>query len=70
MLQDTAGKFAFGDDVTMADVFIVPQVYNARRFKLDLMKYPTIERIDRTCATEPAFKAAAPDRQPDAQPSA
>ena len=55
MLLETSGRFAFGDSITMADVFIVPQVYNARRFNVDLARYPTITRIDRCCAAEEAF---------------
>lgn len=68
-LQDTAGQFSFGDTPTLADVFLVPQVYNARRFDVDLTPFPTIVRIDAQCADVPAFQAAHPDRQPDAQSS-
>ncbi|MEL7370658.1 MAG: maleylacetoacetate isomerase [Myxococcota bacterium] len=70
MLQDTSGTFCVGDTVTLADVFLVPQIYNARRFKVDLSSFPTIVGIDEACASEPAFMAAHPDRQPDAPPSA
>ncbi len=68
MLQETAGAYAFADELTLADVFVVPQVYNARRFGVKMSRFPTIERVDAACAALPAFAAAAPDRQPDAQP--
>jgi len=55
-----------GDTVTLADAYLVPQVYNARRFGVPLDGYPTIESVDAHCAALPAFAAAHPDRQPDA----
>ncbi len=51
---------------TLADVCLVPQVANARRYKMDLSPYPTIMRIDAACQALPAFAAAAPEKQPDA----
>lgn len=66
-LAATAGLCCFGDGVTLADVCLVPQVYNALRFQLDLAPYPTIERIYRHCCTLPAFAQAAPEVQADAQ---
>lgn len=68
-LQQTAGRFCVGDDVTLADVCLVPQVFNARRFELPLVDYPTLERIDAALAGLPAFMNSHPDRQPDARPS-
>lgn len=65
-LADTAGRFSYGDTVTLADVCLVPQVANARRYQCDLQPYPTIRRIDAACAELPAFEAAKPERQPDA----
>ena len=50
----------------IADAFLVPQLYNARRFKCPLAAYPTIVRIDAQCREHPAFVAAAPENQPDA----
>jgi len=62
----SGGRYCFGDAVSAADVCLVPQVYNARRFGCDLTPYPTIQRIDDGLRTEPAFARAAPDMQPDA----
>nr|BDT37462.1 maleylacetoacetate isomerase [Myxococcus sp. MH1] len=69
MVQPTAGRFCVGDTVSLADVCLVPQLYGARRFALDLSPYPTLLRIEAACAEHPAFHAAHPDRQPDAAPA-
>jgi maleylpyruvate isomerase len=61
------GAFCHGDSPTMADLCLVPQVYNANRFNVDLAPYPNIGRIDATCRALPAFAAAAPERQADAE---
>ncbi|MDR3370291.1 maleylacetoacetate isomerase [Rhodoferax sp.] len=58
--------FCFGATPTFADIYLIPQVESARRFKVDLAPYPHIEAIDRACATLPAFQRAAPAVQPDA----
>ncbi|MFZ5609081.1 MAG: maleylacetoacetate isomerase [Pseudomonadota bacterium] len=55
----------FGETVTVADVCLVPQMWNARRFKTDLSPFPTLERIDAHLQSLPAFAAAAPENQPD-----
>ena len=60
------GAFCFGDAPTLADVYLVPQVESARRFKVDLAPYPHIVAIDRACAELEAFRRAAPAVQPDA----
>ncbi len=60
------GEFCEGDRPTMADCCLVPQVYNARRFNLDMAAYPTIARIDSACQQLDAFKAARPEAQADA----
>jgi len=62
------GAYSHGDQPTMADLCLVPQVFNAQRFKVDLSKYPTIQRIHTTCMKHPAFDAAQPAKQPDAEP--
>ena len=58
------GRFCYGDTPTLADVCLVPQVFNARRFALDLGPYPRIVSVEAACAELPAFKSAAPERQP------
>ncbi len=64
--SSSTGTFCYGDAPTLADLCLVPQVYNARRFELDMDAFPTIQRIDRACLTLPAFDAARPENQPDA----
>lgn len=61
------GRFCHGDMPTLADCCLVPQVFNARRVGIDLAPFPTIARIDAACAEIPAFQAAHPSRQPDAE---
>lgn len=61
------GACCHGDAPTLADLVLVPQVFNARRFGFDLAAYPTIVRIDAHCSTLDAFAAAVPDRQADAE---
>ncbi|HEY8566399.1 MAG TPA: maleylacetoacetate isomerase [Beijerinckiaceae bacterium] len=60
------GPFAFGATPGMADLYLVPQVYNARRFKVPLEAFPKITAVDAACTAHDAFAAAAPERQPDA----
>jgi len=69
LARSGAGDFSVGDAPTIADCALVPQLYNARRFSIDLTPYPHILRIDATCAALPAFVAAAPERQADAPPA-
>jgi len=57
------GRFCFGDQPGMADVCLVPQVYNARRYSVDLTPYPLIAAIDAACGELPAFADAAPEKQ-------
>ncbi len=61
------GKFCHGEHPTLADCCLVPQVFNARRFGCRLDHVPTVVRIDAECRTLPAFVAAAPENQPDAE---
>ena len=65
-LARSAGDFCVGDAPSLADVCLVPQVYNARRYECDPAPYPTIRRIDERCRQIEAFASAAPERQPDA----
>ena len=60
------GRHLYGASVTMADVLLVPQVYNARRFGCDLAPFPTLVAIDAHLRALPAFHAARPEAQPDA----
>lgn len=61
------GQFCFGNAPSLADIFLVPQLYNARRFGCDLSPYPTLVGIDAHCCRLPAFRNAAPENQPDAE---
>ena len=61
------GSFAHGDRPTLADCCLVPQVFNAERFDVDLTQYPTIRRINDRCAELPEFVAAHPAQQADAE---
>ncbi|MGQ9365789.1 maleylacetoacetate isomerase [Azospirillum sp. ST 5-10] len=61
------GRLCHGDTPTLADVALVPQVYNAERFAVDLAPYPTIRRVTDAARALDAFAAAAPERQPDAE---
>ncbi len=60
------GPYAFGSRITLADIYLVPQVFNARRFKVSLDDYPKIAAVDAACAAHQALQDAAPDKQPDA----
>ena len=66
LLPTGAGRFCFGDQPTLADVCLVPQLYNARRFNCDLSAVPRLLAIDEACRGLPAFARAAPEAQPDA----
>jgi maleylpyruvate isomerase len=67
LTQPNRGKFCFGDTPTLADICLVPQLGNARRYGCDLAQYPTIVSIEKNCVTIPAFANAAPEKQPDAE---
>jgi maleylacetoacetate isomerase len=62
MLAQTFGPFSAGDKVTLADICLVPQVYNARRWGVDMAAFPRIAAVDAKLAALPAFAAAHPDR--------
>ena len=62
-----AGPYAFGPDITLADICIVPQVANARRLKVPLDGFPKIVAVDAACSAHVAFAAGRPENQPDAE---
>ncbi len=65
--QSKRGRFCFGDAPTLADVCLIPQLGNARRYGSDLSRYPNIMTIEKACIALPAFANAAPEKQPDAE---
>merc|ERR1712168_1695583 len=65
LLEGCHGKYCVGDDVTAADCLLVPQVYNANRFKVDMAKFPVINQVCANLTELEAFKKAHPDNQPD-----
>jgi maleylacetoacetate isomerase len=67
VLAECAGKYCVGDEPSLADIYLVPMVFNANRWKVDMSNFPIISRIEKALGELPAFKAAHPDVQPDAQ---
>jgi len=65
--QGYSGRFCFADEPGMADVFLIPQVYNALRYGFDLRNYPLISGIYHQAMKQTAFRNAAPENQPDAE---
>lgn len=65
LISETAGDFAFGNSVSAADAFIVPQMFSAQRFKVETKKYALLTRINDNCLKHPAFVKAHPFRQID-----
>jgi len=61
------GRYCHGDSPGLADCCLVPQLYNAHRFELDMAPYPTLQRIEQACLALDAFDRARPENQPDAQ---
>lgn len=68
IIKPQAGQFCFGDEVTAADLYLVPQMFNARRFEADLNKFPFLVEIEQRCLTLDSFRRAHPERQPDYSP--
>jgi maleylacetoacetate isomerase len=64
--EGSPGPYLFGDTVTLADICLVPQMYNARRLRSDLTKFPGLVDIDKALMKLPAFLKARPEAQPDA----
>ena len=67
MVSRFGGVYCFGDNVSLVDVCLVPQVYNAVRFNCDLTRYPTLSAINTRLLDDPAFRDAMPENQPDAE---
>ncbi|KYM83527.1 putative maleylacetoacetate isomerase 2 [Atta colombica] len=70
LLLSSAGKYCVGDEITLADCCLVPQIYNARKFHVDLKPFSTILRVDRHLEHHPAFTTTHPNNQPDCPPEA
>lgn len=64
--ENCPGRYCVGDRPSIADCCLIPQLYNARIYHVDVEEFPILASIDAHCATLPAFRAAAPERQPDA----
>ena len=60
------GDFCFGDAPSLADIYLIPQVESARRFKVDMQRWPLISAVDAVCSNIEAFRLAVPALQPDA----
>ncbi|MDB5418236.1 MAG: maleylacetoacetate isomerase [Phenylobacterium sp.] len=69
MIARHGGGFAFGETPTLADCCLIPQVYSANRYEVDLTPYPAIRGVAEQAAAHPAFQAAHPNNQPDAKPA-
>ncbi|TXD39166.1 maleylacetoacetate isomerase [Lujinxingia vulgaris] len=67
LAERRAGAYSVGDEVSLADICLIPQLYNARRFDVDLEAFPTILAIEERCNALEAFQVSHPDQQPDAQ---
>ena len=67
LVSKSGGKYCVGDQITMADCCLIPQVYNANRFKVDMKQFPNINRIVQNLEQVKAFVRAHPDNQPDKQ---
>ena len=67
LAENSRGPYLFGENVTLADICLVPQMYNARRWRVDLDPYPSLVKIDRNLMELKAFHDARPSAQPDAE---
>jgi maleylacetoacetate isomerase len=69
MIAKTRGEYSVGNQLSFADCFLIPQVYNAHRFHVDMNGLPNIVAINKACSQIPAFIASHPDQQPDSPAS-
>lgn len=67
-LKESSGKYCVGDEITIADLCLVPQVYSAHRFQVDLSSYPNVLRVNSELEKLPAFHKSHAHRQPDTFP--
>ncbi len=65
LLQFHSGKYCFGDQITLADCLLVPQIFSSLRFKVDVSRYPRSVEINERCLKLTDFLRASPERQPD-----
>lgn len=65
LIAETAGKYGFGDIPTAVDAFVIPHLFSAQRFGVDIAKYPTLSRVNEACLKLEAFQKAHPSNQPD-----
>lgn len=68
LLQEHAGQYSFGDQISLADCCLVPQVFSAQRFKVDLSPFPKALEVYNSCMQLTDFIKASPEKQPDYQP--
>jgi maleylpyruvate isomerase len=66
-LSKNTGTYCYGDTPTIADICLIPQIFNARRVNLEVERYPTLSRVFAQAMQHPAFDAAQPKNQPDAE---
>lgn len=67
LLEQTAGDYCLGNEISIADCCLLPQVYNAERFSCDLSQMPTVQRICEALLSHEAIRRATPEEQPDAE---
>ncbi|KAK6184025.1 hypothetical protein SNE40_006572 [Patella caerulea] len=65
MLTETSGRYCHGDEITLADVFLLPQVFNAKEFQVNMKQFPIISRIAEELCQVDAFRLTQPSLQPD-----
>lgn len=68
LLREHSGDWCFGNEITAADICLIPAVFSARRFNVPLAAFPLVEKIERRAESHPAFRQAHPFRQPDTPP--